>query len=511
MVLGDHPGALLSAALAARLGLSVLVLPMGPGLGAVVTKSGHCLDPETNFLLGLGRSEDHPGLVSECLHRLGVLHSEADAVLEGEAAFPEIVTPRHRLALRDHEERLKHELRRELGTDGLKAIALLEALEASRPEYERFWLELPARLTLAAGTSKTRISSLNLVELRKRLGRGGLSEAARRWSRAQEVSSFLLEKRHPELEEIFTGLWHSMNTGCQALPNAFALTEAMQMLSLAFTGGAFRGGMSAYREFVLRLARRHGAFIPPKAECRRIFIERGRLAGVQIAQRGNMITVAGGALGCAFDQAKSLMTRSGRSWSGSAQKTPKPIGWKFTLSLTVGEEAIPNGMANRVLWQEKGAPPLEIEWVKPADYGFREAERRLVFVRTLLPFTQESLSPEYQVMAAARMLRQLTELMPFLEYHILRIFPDFRAVPGSPEIPAGEALSDLYGFSVPQMIPENLRCYEGRGMGSRSDVEGLFVVSGEAYPELGSLGGTVAALEAVAWIAHRSGLPGPLA
>ena len=43
VVLGDSPGALLSAGLAARLGYSVLVLPLAPGLKSLTLESGQAI------------------------------------------------------------------------------------------------------------------------------------------------------------------------------------------------------------------------------------------------------------------------------------------------------------------------------------------------------------------------------------------------------------------------------------------------------------------------------------
>jgi hypothetical protein len=101
------------------------------------------------------------------------------------------------------------------------------------------------------------------------------------------------------------------------------------------------------------------------------------------------------------------------------------------------------------------------------------------------------------------MFRKLMELVPFVEYHLVRIYPDFRT--------ENQELSEAYGFASVELVPENLKVAAGRGVGSASGIEGLFVATGESYPELGSLGATVAAIEASAWIAHRRGLPGPLA
>jgi hypothetical protein len=102
----------------------------------------------------------------------------------------------------------------------------------------------------------------------------------------------------------------------------------------------------------------------------------------------------------------------------------------------------------------------------------------------------------------ARLLRKATEISPFLEYHIRKIVPDFRAE-------SSRELEEVYGFKALTQIPPELLCYSGEGLGAQSGVEGLFVSSKEAFPALGRLDGAVAALEGVAWVAHRSGLAGP--
>ncbi|MCM2321787.1 MAG: hypothetical protein NDJ90_00830 [Oligoflexia bacterium] len=508
VALGDHPGTLLSAVLAARLGLSVLVLPLGRSFGSQIAKSGQCLDPESNFLMGLGRSSAYPGLISECLHRLGILRAETESILEAADSLPQVATPRHRLTLSDEQERLQQTFSREFGDEMLQTTGLLGALSASRAEYERFWLELPGRLTLTPGSEKAPTEPLSLKSLRSRIGRATRSEVERVWSKEVSLQEVLLKSARPELAEVFAGIWYGTSSGTQGHAEFDQLTtaELMQLLALSFNGASFRGGLSAYREFLLRLARRHGAVIPAKAECQRIFIENGTFAGVQMAQRGEMITVTGGAIGCALDRAEELMTQSGRPWH-KPRVQPRPVGWKFTVALMASPEAVPPGLTRRLVWQERGAPPLEVECVKPADYGLTARDSVVLFLRTILPFTDESLAPAHLDQVAARMLRQVSEIIPFLEYHILRIYPDFRS---DAEVLVGERMADVYGFASTQMIPENLRCYSGAGMGSRTGIEGLFVASGEAYPELGSLGGAVAAIEGVAWLAHRSGLPGPL-
>src|SRR4051812_26983480 len=98
IVLGDHPGALLSASLAAKLGLSVLVLPLSPGLGLTISRSGQYLDPESNYLMAVAKGDKHNGLLSECLARVGILPFEAEMILT-KTAVPQVLTPHSRVVL----------------------------------------------------------------------------------------------------------------------------------------------------------------------------------------------------------------------------------------------------------------------------------------------------------------------------------------------------------------------------------------------------------------------------
>ena len=101
------------------------------------------------------------------------------------------------------------------------------------------------------------------------------------------------------------------------------------------------------------------------------------------------------------------------------------------------------------------------------------------------------------------MLRQLIEICPFIEKQMAYICPEFRPA-------SREELKEIYPFDSLESIPESLRVYNGSGVGSRSGIGGLFVASDESSPKLGSFGASIASIEASAWIAHRSGLAGPL-
>jgi hypothetical protein len=103
------------------------------------------------------------------------------------------------------------------------------------------------------------------------------------------------------------------------------------------------------------------------------------------------------------------------------------------------------------------------------------------------------------------MHRQVGEIVPFLEENEFRRFPDFKAPDFNDQwvrfYGAGQRLSRRELMRVP------LRALEKQ---ERWSVDGLFLLDGSQDPKWGSLGEFAASLEATAWIAHRSGLAGPL-
>jgi len=506
VVLGDNPGALLSAALVARMGLSVLVLPFNPGAHAYVSKSGQCFDPEPNFIIGLGRMEQNRALVSECLHKLGMLPSEASRIIR-EGALPQAVTPSHRLALCHDDEQFQREIDREFGQNAVAAGFAARALARAEMPVRAFWRALPDRLTLLPPKAKRPADEPRSIrDVMKNLSRAARHMPSARgelvwFADRLDLDGFAESKKLEGFTEVMRALSHGIGGGNGA--DAPLLSELLHILVAGRTGASFQGGVTAYREFLLRLAKRLGAHVPPKWECKRLFVEKGRLIGAQVAGRGNVVGVKGGVLGCSLDHAREYISFSGRRGGRMLKYSPKSAGWRFTVALTVHAEAVPPGMSPRIVWQEEGAPALEAEIVNPADYGSAESGVKWIFMRAALAFDRETLKVGALRMTAARMLRQMTEIMPFLEYHIVRIYPDFRT--------DNKEISEAYSYAALEYIPDNMRFCDGKGIGSNTGVEGLFAVSGESYPALGSFGQTVAALESAAWIAHRSGLAGPLA
>ncbi len=500
VVLGDDPGALLSACLVARLGLSVLVIDCGTRALPLVSRSGQVLDPESNCLLGLSSVDGRAGLWLRCLEKLGLTAAES-AWLGTAAAEPDFALPGHRLRWVTDGTGLRREWGREFTSGQSKAASYPELLRITRPLLLDFWNSVPERLTwmpkprVEKGLQPRGPVDLQgaLKELRKVRGADG--KVLKPWlSRSQNPGSATRSELRSALLMAFGG-------GVKTSSSAEAL---LNLVSLSGTAANFQGGASAFREYLKTLAKRFGAHVPENTRARRIFIEKGKLVGIQLQQRGNVLGVGGAAVGCSLDHARDQTSLSGRMWPRRFRETPRPSGWRFTLALTVHADAIPVGVSSRIVWSEQGAPPLEIEVVDPAERGVTLNSQKFIFLRTLLPFEDRSLDHREQRQIAARMFRQLLEVMPFLEFHVIRAYPDFRS----------DSLADFeaaYPFKNLRSIPLNLRSGLESGNGTVSGIDGLFVVSAESFPDLGSLGPALAALEATAWVAHRAGIPGPLA
>jgi hypothetical protein len=522
LVLGDHPGALLCGALVAKLGLSVLALPFGRSFVPPRAKGGPLLDPESAYLIGLSDSMGYPGLLARCLQRIEVRvpqPSAASTPLLG----PVVVTPSARVEFSGAIAEIDAALTREFGAECASRLGFLPALEASEGAFLQFWGGLPEMLTIARQPG----AAVNTVE--NSVGnpvRDGQASAAR--SRPRRVGTpgtrtldvladVPRSNRHSrpwfafgemdfgaEARETFAGLWSAL---CAGDRERFRMRDLLTVFALSRTGGLWSGGagegIADLRAQLRTRAKELGVQFPSQVECQRVFIEGGRITGVQVSEQGPVIAVAGACVGTPLKHVAAITQVGGAQIFARMKTPPVPTGWRYTLAVSVPRALLKTADAAGpwLLYKEQGAPAIECELRSTP-------EGASLNLRTVLPFEAATLEAEYQRLLAARMFRQVSEFIPGL-LDLMDpalspgpvLVPDFRR-PAAPT---------PYGFASLAEIPDGLLVYDGAGTGSRSGVEGLFCVSSEAYPELGSLGGVVAAVEAAAWVAHRNGIVGPFA
>jgi len=502
VVFGSNPGALLSAHLAAKMGLSVLVVPFERYLGLTYSRSGHVLDPEPNYLLGLGRYENTEGLLAHCLKFLfysdvskGAKNGDgpwSEWLNRTKDVTPQEVTPSLRFCLSQGKD-FWFELMREFGKDRNTKLQLWEVLEQTNVEQLRFWLNYPKDLLSSQADKKflKQFSQQLFPEPRK------VHSHWAHWRSLKKTFGYRMQygeslkwPKLPELEEVLQGLMYLISSH---LVTDLSMPLFLRNFSLSRTGRSVVGGIAGYREFLIQKAKEVGIHIPfltpIHPDKMQIFIEEGQFVGLHLSTAGHVIRSPLGIVGCSLRGFKDLMTETGRSWFRRKTSALVPVGWKFTISLKVKKDVIPEKLSSRVVWQEKDAPPLEIEIAPSLHHrdATKGSENNVIYLRTCLPYHMDTLRSDYQQLAAKRMLRQAEEVLPFLSDHVVEMLPGM--------INGLQSSDGLFQFKSLDLIPENLFIYQGQGVGIFSGIQGLYIASRESYPDLGSFGPTVAAVQ----------------
>jgi hypothetical protein len=512
VVVGDDPGALLSGCLAAKQGLSVLLLRTTPDSSVIVAKNKQIFDPEPNWISGLGVGPHGDGLLRHCLSQLGVQPVEWAAVRK-EAADLQILTPQVRFRLGKAHLELVHELERETGGDLLKKSPWLTLLESSEQRLSAFWLGHIERLTFRFKDGGSSSSPGAPIPDSRKVDKASLERHLREISGSPEIQKVLaaLKADAGLLENLGLGLQDYEDAARALLWGVLGTEvswdrpeEVLKALALARTSSAFQGGRSALKRLLTRVALRLGAHLPQGRYCKRIFADRGKLTGVQLSQSGNVIGVTGLGLGISLDEASSLLSEEDRV--RSALRRAEPVrGWLFTVSLTVAGSSLPPGFSERMIWSSRNSPCLSLEVAAPQDFGAEVTDQRIVLIRSELPFSEETLDPDYLRLMAARMVEQVNRISPGFSGRIIQSFPDYTK-------PDTAQWAEAYPFKRLSDMPEFLRVY-GPGIqksGATSGVDGIFVATRESDPSMGDFAGVLAGIEAAAWIAHRNGLSGPV-
>lgn len=496
MVIGDHPGSLLGACMAAKMGYRVLMIHAQPELTADLTSSGQLVDFESNFSLGFGQGGGFSGLSHLALTHLGISSNYQKLVKDAKESSAQILTPETRIQFFAEVSDWTHECLREFGSQFQDPYDLLGTLDLVRPILSGYWRRYPQSFK-APETQPT--LARRLKELKPESAPTHEEEWLSLIGMPSKKNPWLSKNKHFRDLELTDSkkawLWGLACSQLQVFNEASYLStlDVLHALALSGTGVSFRGGLTAYRKFLIQLAERLGAHLLQE-ECRSIFVEEGKFRGIQVSSHGKLIVGKNAILGCGLDLFRDRLFQPSGPSKLPLVASPPVEGWLFTLAMTVNLEAIPPGLGSRTVWKELGAPAVEIEVVNPEDYQTGANDRKLIFVRTQLPYTQEALSVAYQKKIASRLFRLTKRLLPYLEYHVVKLYPDFR----DEQREDTEDFSEKYGFVSPEMIPHHLRLYYGDGVGVNSGVNGLFLASQESYPRLGTLGPTVAAIESLA-------------
>jgi hypothetical protein len=189
-----------------------------------------------------------------------------------------------------------------------------------------------------------------------------------------------------------------------------------------------------------------------------------------------------------------------------AVKRIQPRFWRFSFTMLVPEDSLPEGMGSHlVIAPEEGAEFLQLQ-VFPKDvYGGIPARHRALVVRTLVPFEPATLSETYVGRHMKRTLARVRKVMPFCRETFISPDPD--------RLGEDPAFDRYYRFKSLDHIPPVYLAYEsGLSPGldqrefldwSRFGLPGLAICSRDVLPLLGTTGEMAAAMDLLAILGKK--------
>lgn len=284
-----------------------------------------------------------------------------------------------------------------------------------------------------------------------------------------------------------------------ALPENVSLDLMRYYVKNAASGVRYSvGGKDALKEILTSRLKWYGGKVKRDAWVEEIIFERGRLSGALLSSFEG------------FVRSKMIVGNTdARSFLGLLPEKHRPDAlvrevealtpryWRFTFTVKVPENIVPEGMGNHVCYHELDAAfgegqMLQVFVLPQGAYSGIRAGHKILLVRTLLPLDPKTVRPEFIAVTIRRCLRQLENFVPFIDSKECVVIPD----------PANLGTDWVYrnylGFSSIDAIPRDLlvygstsdpTCMSGVAADwSRFGLKGLALCSRDVAPSLGVLG-----------------------
>ncbi len=105
----------------------------------------------------------------------------------------------------------------------------------------------------------------------------------------------------------------------------------------------------------------------------------------------------------------------------------KPSYWRFNFMVKVDHSAIPEGMSSHVCYYDPDSSANEEDFLQlfvfpPSKQD--SSKKRVILVRTLVPFTEKGITPHYLGVTIKRCLQRMESFIPFLKDGLFEISPD---------------------------------------------------------------------------------------
>lgn len=424
VVFGTHLGGLLSAWLAAASGLDVLLLSFHDPNPADLK-----MDRDTFPWRNTERD------AASLLHRMvATLSGESYLEFEADRRF-EWISPEARVRWGAPAEQTKGDLLRDRGA--------------------------PARDYFGNSRDLARSLEYYFEDLREKTLLGDKLQTPVEWILDQSKAA-----NRSKIAWLPPGVGWVLSDGAQLEATEWAFDAAFRKLS---TLARFPRGMAGLHEWVLARLAESKVHWSPRNTCTRVFVDRGKLIGAQVGAQGKMISVGGGVAACAAEQLRELLEEvSAQSRFAETWRIAPPRGWRFNVELRLQSDWRGGGVPRAGAHTEADGIPLEWE--------LREGPS--VVLRTVFPWSPETLSQGYADALLERMTREFERLAPGHRCGKVVYRPR---------------------FAMLQDVPDHLRVYgRDHAQGVDTPFSGLYLVNNESFPMLGHDGLAGAALLAMA-------------
>ncbi|MBI3542918.1 MAG: hypothetical protein HY075_06565 [Deltaproteobacteria bacterium] len=471
----------LCSALLAKAGKRVLVIDEEDQATARTYGDGYIFDPDFAGFTGLNDT----AALGRSLRELGVGTDDfraADSVIQ-------VLTSNYRLVFSKEAEAFEREVRREVARGHEDVFAFFDLLRRAAGSIPSF---VEGALTRGQGTTADASS------WRRFWG----SYYSKIQSDRPVALSKVLPSNGAELcENLGAAILGAMS---YAAPTNLGCEQSMRGLSVSLQGqGFYVGGLDALKKRLATLVLEAGGSVKRDTSVESLITESGKVVGVLLSSfegiiRSNIVVIGSRLRRLYLTLPENMRDPSLFRSLGRVV----PSSWRFTVSLTVKRSVIPIGATSSMTYVGSHQFPLEeenylkIQIIPDGVYSSRPegAETATLLVTALVPYRASALDYDYLRRLGGRMIRTLAELMPFLEYNIVSLYPDFRANDAE--------LREAYPFRGPDWLPENLMQYYVRGHRSVQDFWGpswttphtnLYFAGRSVWPSLGTYGEALAA------------------
>ncbi|MBI2606723.1 MAG: hypothetical protein HYW49_11655 [Deltaproteobacteria bacterium] len=485
---GGSLASYLTAALAAKTGLSVLLLDWYAQPESDSAPSRALLDAIPSLF-----SFESSDNVLRCFEKLGVSFDRSG--LQKAESVLQVLLKDQRFVISDSFEMTLSELEREVPC-GEELRSFLSKIYGARKSLPRFTHDI---------TRLVRLGSSEAWRVRSFWGRKYRVLTARK---CVPFSSLFADGDKSIAHRLACAMLGALT---HSVPVNIGAEQCLRSLPI-FLGGRYwlRSGSEALKADLARVIRVHGGDIKKGISADSLVADRDRLLGVLLTSHDGIVTADHVVVGCAHKRLYSTLPPPMRDSAVMRGLTRiQPSLWRFSISVGVRKQAIPVGSTSLMVRIADFEAPLSednlisIQIVPElrsgagaSESGLRESDVTRILLTALVPYRASSLDYRYLRRLAGRMLRALFEVMPFSDEHVVSLTPDF--------LKDEDAIRKYYSFRGLDWMPEELIHYYVQGhrgaqdfwsIAVKSGIPNLYFVGRPIWPSLGTYGEILSAME----------------